>query len=330
MLAKLASPACRALALAGALMGLLASSAAAAPPNDHYLSSLQMQEGDRVARQFSEVVDTTEATVQGDLFNPNRDGIPFAGGGPEPLDCDGASLGKTVWYDFIPEVSGGAEILASGYDTVVAVHEYDPDTARITRTLVCQNSGAGEDVILPSVEAGRAYTVQVGGLGGAGGVLDFSFLFFGDRDEDGVLDEQPDRCLSRPGIPAAGGCPPRLNASASLGWANTATGVRFTSALIRGAPRGARIELRCRRCGVRREVRRSRGKPVRMRRLIGRDAPAGAVLEIFVTQDERGRGRYRHGAFGTYLRYVFEPGGIRKRTTRCLAPGSKKPRKRCR
>jgi hypothetical protein len=306
-----------------------APAAAAPPPNDNYLSSMQMTDGDGVARQWQDVVDTTEATTQADLFNPNRDGVPFGGGGAETTMCGSTSFGRTVWWDFLPEISGGAQILATGFDTVVSVYEYDVATARIIRPVLCQSTGLGEDVLLPEVEGGRAYTVQVGGVGGAGGPLDFTFFFFGDRDEDGVLDEQPDRCLDLPGISGAGGCPPRLRSTLSLEWAGTPAGLQFTRALVRKVPRGARVQVRCRRCGVRREVRRGRGGAVRMRRLAGATAPAGAVLELFVTQRARGRGRYRHGAIGTYLKYRFDSDGIRKRTTRCLLPGSMKPRRRC-
>jgi hypothetical protein len=313
-----------------ALSCVLAPSALAAPPaNDNYLASLQLTEGDRVMRQFNEVVNTTEATVQADLFNPNRDGLPLGGGGPEPTSCGGTSFGHTVWYDFLPEISGGAEIMATGYDTVVAVYEYDVQTSRITRQIACENRGGGEDLILPAVRAGRAYTVQVGGVGAATGALDFSFLFFGDRDADGVLDEEPDECLELPGVNAAGGCPPTLNATVSLSWNLTTAGIEFTTALVRGAPRGARVEARCRRCGLRRAAVRSRGGVVRLRRLAGRSAPSGAVLEVFVTQGRRGSGRFRYGAIGTYVRYVFSADGIRRRTTRCLPPGSKKPARRC-
>jgi hypothetical protein len=320
-----------AAALACTCAALLAPAASAAPPaNDNYLSSLQMVEGDRVARQFSEVVNTTEATVQPDLFNPSRDGLPLGGGGPERTNCDGTDYGHTVWYDFLPEISGGAEIAATGYDTVVAVYEYDVRTARIVRTLACQNSGAGEEIILPSVAGRRAYTIQVGGVGAAAGALDFSFLFFGDRDEDGVLDEEPDECPRTPGINAAGGCPPDLDAAPSISWDRTSAGLRFTTALVRDVPRGARVEVRCRRCGLRRAVVRSKGRDVRVRRLIGRTARPGAVLEVFVTMAPRGRSRFRHGAIGNYVKYVFDSAGIRKRTTACLRVGSKKPRRTCR
>jgi hypothetical protein len=321
----------RALGLAVLACALLPVpvAAAAPPPNDNYLASLLMQDGEVVAREFSDAPVTTEATVQADLFNPSRDGIPFGGkAGPEPTKCGPVSYGNTVWYDFLPEVSGGVQILASGYDTVVAVYEYDVATAELGKQVECANRGVAEDVLIPKVEAGKAYTVQVGAVGGAAARLQFEFLFFADRDEDEVLDEL-DRCPSQPGIDAAGGCPPKLAAALSLEWANTANGVRFTRVRVRGVPRGGRVEARCRSCGVRRTVAQGRGRPVSLRKLVGREAPAGAVLEVFVTRRARGSGRYRHGAIGSYLRYTFEPAGIRKRTVRCLRPGSMKPRRRC-
>jgi hypothetical protein len=313
-----------------ASLSLAATAEAAPPPNDNYLSSFLMADGDRLAREFRDAQNTTEATTQPDLFNPNRDGQPFGGGGPENTQCGATSFGRTVWYDLLPEVAGGVQIVASGFDTVVAVYEYDLETASITRNVVCQNDSAGtaEDVILPEVRGGRAYTVQVGGVGGAGGPLDFNFTFFPDTDADGVLDDAPDRCLRLRGVPGFGGCPPELRATPRLTWDRTANGVRFTKLDIEGVPRGARVQARCRRCGVS-QSQRARRKTVSLRRFVGREAPAGAVLELRVTMKRRGSGRFRHGAFGNYFRYEFGRGEVRSRTVRCLLPGKRAPRRRC-
>src|SRR3954463_11772943 len=117
---SLLAPACAAWLL------VTAASASAAPPvNDNYLSSLQMTRGNGVARTFSDVADTTEATTQADLFNPNRDGLPFGGAPAEETRCGATEYGKTVWYDFAPETFGAVHILASGFDAVVRVYEYD-------------------------------------------------------------------------------------------------------------------------------------------------------------------------------------------------------------
>jgi len=182
------------LLLTAALLALPATAAAAPPPNDNYLASTTI-----TGEEYADTVDTTEATTQPDLFNPNRDGLPFGGAPPEETSCGATQYGKTVWYDFAPETFGGVHILASGFDAVVRVYEYDPRTALITRTVLCQNDspGAVEDVLLPSVARGQAYTVQVGGVGAGAaalaGRLEFRFEFFADQDGDGVLDAAPDR-----------------------------------------------------------------------------------------------------------------------------------------
>ena len=41
-----------------------------------------MQNGEAVAREFRDTVVTTEATVQADVFNPNRDGLALTAAGP--------------------------------------------------------------------------------------------------------------------------------------------------------------------------------------------------------------------------------------------------------
>jgi hypothetical protein len=315
-----------------AWLALTATAHAAPPPNDNYLASFQMMEGDQVAREFRDQQPTAEATTQADLFNPNRDGQPFGGGGPETTTCGPTPFGNTVWYDFLPEVPGGVQIQASGYDTVVSVYEYDVDNARITRPVLCQNDspGTSEDVILPdNVSGGRAYTVQVGGANGASGLLDFNFTFFPDTDGDGTLDDAPDRCPELDGPASFAGCPPELRAALSIELAGTANGVRFTTLALRRVPRGARIEARCQRCGLSQTVRSAPRSTVRLSRFIGREARAGATLEIRVTQRRTRSGRYEFGAIGQVFRYVFDRGAIRRRTVGCTLPGKKAVRRRC-
>src|SRR5690349_15309011 len=115
-----------AAALTAAACAGTSSPAFAAPPvNDNYLSSLLV---DQV--EFKTTVDTTEATTQPDLFNPNRDGQPLGGYIAEPTDCAGTAFGKTVWYDLAPPVDGGLQIRAggTGFQAVVAVYEYGDDS----------------------------------------------------------------------------------------------------------------------------------------------------------------------------------------------------------
>ena len=92
-----------------ALAALPASAAAAPPPNDNYLASTTINRQDgSMANEYADSVDTTEATTQPDMFNPDKDGLPLGGGDPEPTTCNGgSSFGKTAWWDFRPPSAGG-------------------------------------------------------------------------------------------------------------------------------------------------------------------------------------------------------------------------------
>ena len=230
------------------------------PANDNYLQSTKLNDENTGALPLTvqDSQSTVEATTQPDLFNPNDVGLPFGGGGVEPTRCRATALGNTVWYDFVPPVAGGVELTAAGFDTVIAVYEFDAVSARIIRPVGCQNAGSGatEDFVLPSiVEAGRSYTVQVGGalVGGAfaSGLLTFGFAFYPDRDADGVFDEEPDKCLTRPGVQEFGGCPPALRAAPTTMYVGLRNGkgvkistVRVLHAPRRRASRGALPALR--------------------------------------------------------------------------------------
>src|SRR3954453_21856361 len=106
----------------------LPSVAIAAPPaNDNYLGSTTIVEADgSLPGDYTDNVDTTEASTQPDTFSPTRDGASGTGGKPEPPHCPGgAAMGKTVWWDFVPPVPGGVEIDAAGFDAVVAIYEWN-------------------------------------------------------------------------------------------------------------------------------------------------------------------------------------------------------------
>jgi len=323
----------RLLASAGACAVALAAPAAAAaapPPNDNYLASTRIaSSGGGMPREFAEQVDTSEATTQADTFDPNSQGQPFGGGDPEPTSCaDGTGFGKTAWWDFEPPFAGGVEIKASGgFEVVVAVYEWSEQTSRITRTVACQNDSPGsETVLLPEVRRGTNYTVQVGGSGGTGGPLQFELSYFPDRDADGVLDAL-DKCDRRKGVEAFGGCPPELRATPRIRYDTAAGGIRVRTLAIDDIPRGARVEARCRRCGGRVVARARRAGVLQLRGFAGRVVRAGDRIEVRVTQAATGRGRYRFGAIGRYYRWPVTATGIGDRVSRCLNPGSRRPRK---
>jgi hypothetical protein len=288
-----------------------AAALAAPPANDNYLASLP------VTPQAENVlqVDTTEATTQADTFNPSRDGQPLGGGDPETTACNGVGFGKTVWYDFAPPVNYGVQLRASGFAAVVAVYEWNPTNSRITRLVGCE--ATGNDLLL-DLEGGKNYTIQVGGVAGAGGALTLRMDAFPDSDGDGSLDAL-DKCKDVPGIDAAGGCPPSLRGrvSPSVSWAPASGGVRITRLTIDSVPKGAKVTARCGGCGSQTVTAKRQGR-VTMSKLVGRTARAGTNVEIKVTMRRTGSGRYKFGATGISFKWPVAADGLGKRKLSCL------------
>jgi hypothetical protein len=311
------------LALLLAAAGLAATPAVAAavpPANDAYLASAPVDVAD-----YKATVDTSEATVQTDLFNPSREGQPLGGAGPENTTCNGTSFGKTVWYDLAPQADGDVTIRATGFATVVSVYEWDGDDSRITRTVDCSANTANEDLAL-SVRARRNYTIQVGGAGGVGGLLNLAVDYFPDTDRDGVYDPD-DKCPELAGLGRNGGCPPELRARPRINFANTANGVQITRLWVERAVKRSKIVVRCGGCGSQ-TVRVKRSGKVELSRFVGRAARAGANISVRVTMPRSRRGTYRFGATGKLVSWRVERGGIKSAPERCLNARTGK-RERC-
>jgi hypothetical protein len=307
-----------AAALTAAACASAPALASAAPPvNDNYLSSLPV---DQV--EFTATTDTTEATTQPDLFNPNRDGQPLGGGAAEPLACKGTAFGKTVWYDLAPQVSGGLQLRATGFQTVVAVYEWNPQDSKITRLVDC-SANAGVDDLLLSVKGKKNYTIQVGGVAGAGGALNFNALFFPDTDGDGILDDQPDKCKTVPGIERFGGCPPELKVVPSIGFDGSASGITIKRLIVDRVPKGAKVVAKCSGCGSQ-TVKAKRFGRVSLSKLVGKNVRAGTKVEIRVTLGKTDSGTYVYGATGSYFEWPVRAGGLGARVTRCLNVKSSK------
>ena len=295
-----------------ALLALPAGASAQAPVNDNYLDSLALNSpGERLERKSTlrDAQNTAQATVQSDVLSP-----PNSGGPAEVTTCGGASYGKTVWYDFYPDVTGLVRLRASGFDSVINVVPFNRTSfmPRFGRAQCANESASTNEEFLAEVAKGAAYTVQIGGVGDTGGNLEFLFDFLANTDGDGVLDDT-DRC---PKLKGTGnrGCPLRLSADATLRVLPTAGGIRLDRLRV-SLNRKARVEVRCKGCG--KQVK--RGRRVGFPKLRGRELPAGTKLEIRAT---------RKGAFGSYTAYRIVAGNFKK-ITRCMNPGSRKLRKRC-
>jgi hypothetical protein len=300
------------LATCAGLLVLPATASAQAPINDNYLNSLQLNEpGTKLERKdtLRDTRETSQATVQADVFSP-----PNAGGTAELTRCGTTNYGKTVWYDFYPDVTGLVRLRASGFDSVITVVPFNRTTSapNFPESQCANESSSPSEEFLASVQKGRAYTVQLGGVNGLGGGLEFLFDFLADTDADGVLDDT-DNC---PHVKGTGGrgCPLRLRPDITLTARGTAGGIEIVKLKVKSSRR-ARIEVTCRGCP--KLVK--RGKRVTFARLAGRALPAGSKLVIRVT---------RRRAIGSYTAYKISSGAFDK-VTRCMRPGSRKPRRRC-
>jgi hypothetical protein len=273
------------LAMAGTAT-VTASAAAPEPPiNDNYLSSLNLNNPHTALNREDTLRDernTAAATVQSDILNP-----PSHGGPAELTGCKGVSEGRTIWYDFYPDANGLIRVRTSAaFGTVMAVMPFDPKTLLPDygerQCAVNEPTAAGE--LLENVQAGKSYTVQVGGVEEAGGPLEVLFDYLV--------------------------APKHVQAEATLTAQPLAGGVRVVGLSV-SAPKKARVEVRCTRgCSPQAVTARSVGFP----RLRGAVLPSGSALKIYVTAKNE---------IGAYIEYRIGRGSF-KRIQRCLAPGSKK------
>ena len=272
-------------------MAATAAAPATVPPiNDNYLDALNLNEpptphhpGTPLNRTetLRDERNTTVATVQSDILSPQA-------GPAELTGCNGVTEGKTIWYDFYPNANGLVRIRTSAsFGTVIAVVPYNPTSLlpenAQRQCAVNQPTAAGE--LFANVQAGKSYTIQIGGVESAGGNIEFLF--------DYVVQLK------------------RLQAEATLTAQPLTGGVQVVNLAV-SAPKKARVEVRCTRgCHAQAKTARSLGFPG----LRGAMLPNGAALKIYVTAKNE---------IGTYIEYKIAHANFTK-VQRCLAPGSKKP-----
>jgi hypothetical protein len=274
-----------------------APAAAPAPPiNDSYLNSLGLNRFGRPLNRtdtLKDVRDTTGATVQQNLFDPC--GAATCPPGPaETTTCKGTSYGATIWYDFYPDANGSAQIRTSGFDNVITVYSFDRHTTiPNAHTRQCHHeSSFPSEQLVASVKKGGSYTIQIGGVGGATGPLEFLFDF----------------------IPTP---PKSLTADATLKAHPTATGIQLLGLSVNVSARKARVEVNC---GHLCQPEAKSGRSVEsFPRLSGISLPARSTLNIYVTAPQM---------IGVLIRYHVLAGNFNK-VTNCLEPGSRKPHRTC-
>jgi len=317
--------------MAASLIAAPSRAVAAPPPNDNYLASSSLnQPGTTMPLEVPFDVDTTEATTQANMFDLDSQGQPFNGPPQaEPLTCGSTSVGKTVWYDFHPNVDGDFYVTVSSsggtaFTPVLSLYEWNLTDSRITSTVTC---AAKTELVAPGVKKGKHYTLQLGGSGGAGGPLSGTIDFFPDRDDDGVYDNgaQKDECPTTPGT--SNGCPPELRVSPSINYDRSGGGIRISSFVVNGVPKGATVKARG--GGATQTLKAKKAGKVTLSKLVGRGASAGSSIELRVTLGRSGTGKYKYGATGAYFKWPVKAGSLGTRVARCLHAGSGKI-ERCR
>lgn len=277
-------------------------SASGPPVNDDYLNSLEINQHGTTLNKFSTLKDTPNtllATTQSNIFNPcGQNDCP--GGPREQTTCKGVSYGKTVWYDFYPQSDGNVRIRTAGVNNVISLYQFNDNPRsrfyllpnKRTRQCVHQSNFPAEELDA-QVLKGRSYTIQIGGVKGAGGPLQFLFDYF---------------------VPPPG----RLQADATVKASPTSTGISLLGLSV-DTTQGAQVSVECGRFCRQESKIVGKEQSVSFDDLSGVSLPAGAKLIIRVTAPHN---------IGVYIEYDIVKGNFVK-VTRCTEPGSKKPLTTC-
>ncbi len=270
----------------------VAADAADAPANDAYLNSLQLNEPGTKLNRTDTLRDVQDTTAA--TVQDDIFDPPSSGGDAEVTRCEGLPYGHTVWYDFHPDADGTISIRTSGYDNVITLYPFSRKTLLPDageRRCVNRGDFPSEQLVAP-VKKGKAYTVQIGGVDDASGSIEVLFDY-------------------------AVTVYKKLTAEATLIAQAESAGIEVRDLAVKTI-RKARVAVSCG-SHCRRKVK-TGARTERFRHLAGVHLPAGSRLRIRVTAPKM---------IGVYIVYNIHRGSFTK-VTRCLRPGSRKPRKKCR
>jgi hypothetical protein len=332
---------CAVVALSAAFPAAAGAQTPIAPPQgDNYLGPVALSDFDSPGRFPSQeigfIADTANYTVQPDLFAP-----PSSGGPPEPTGCGQASYGNTIWAVFYSDRYGVMDISTAGpFDSVIGVIPFDspssPDPDIANGACYDRLAGFSEEAT-GLVSPRQWYAVQVGGTGTPqGGQVQVKFKL---------------------------GPPPSVDGQAFLFWKtgplrvsdmhvkNVSKGQTLTLSCTKGACKKRTINVRKKRTlgklfgsdwtpGPGTTTPRMKGAPAKssstsphasfkpivraaaakVKLLKNKRVKRGAKIELRIK---------RSGFIGKYYRWKVGRNEISSATTRCLNPGSNKPRKKC-
>jgi hypothetical protein len=223
------------LAIAFAVVVAVPASAAAqapvTPPDaDNYLAPYFVNGGDPVSVQdvFAIQADTTNYTVQDDMYFPNAQNLP-GGGPPEPTVCEGytnpVTYGNTIWSVFQSKDYGTMDVSAASgiHDEVIRVVPFNsPEDPEPGLPGACYDDLSGsQETARGLVFPGQWYAVQVGGT-----------ISQSSPSQGGPMQIKYE--LS---------APPKVDGDVLLFWAQPP--LRVTSLKAKGVTKGARVTLIC-------------------------------------------------------------------------------------
>lgn len=342
----------RALTLLVAAAVVLPASAAAQAPipppeGDNYLGPIALSDfsspGKFPSTEIGFTADTTNYTVQADMFNP-----PSSGGPQEPTNC-GSPYGNTIWSVFYADRYGVMKISTAGpFDSVIGFVPFNNPNTNPTPDIsngICIDRLSGfEEELSAFVRPRHWYAVQVGGTGAVlGGQLQVKFDYQN---------------------------PPPIDGDAVLTWRTNGTTAKITK-LVVSAPKGATVAVSCTHNGCGRNPRPFKAKQTFVQPIgeVGPSAKARAGVHMtasfagaakVVSAGVSGgsalrpkaevhaakkfqllKGRKlkngstiiiritRSGYIGKYFTYSVRKGTVSAKTIRCTNPGSSTPRKKC-
>ena len=268
-----------------------------APPKaDAYLQPVFLNNGNALVAgdELSFGADTTNYTIQADLYDPQFDSNGNAVKGPagpaEPATCGKTKYGKTIWTAFHASKYGVARITAvgTGFDPVIRVIPFENPSANPAPDLpgTCYDGSSGTTQTASGVVTpGQWLAVQVGGTAGkkagAGGPVQVKI----------ALDP-----------------PPVVDGSAVLRWKNG----RVSSLKVTGVTKDATVSLTCGKHAC--KSAKKRASKSKLSLLSNRKVKKGTAIVVRITAT---------GYIGK--QFVWRAGG--KAELSCTNPGSTKGRK---
>jgi hypothetical protein len=336
-----------AVTLLAALPAAASAQAPVTPPDaDNYLAPYFVHQDQplRVGDVFAIQADTTNYTVQDDMFFPNSQNS--AGGGPpEPTVCEGyqnpSTYGNTIWAVFHSADYGTMNVSAASgnFDEVIRVIPFeDPETDATP-----QLPGACYDDLAGSQESAQGlvfpnqyYAVQVGGTINAsspvqGGPMQVKFDLGGPPAVDGQAflfwKLQPLRVTSLSAKNVTRGakitlsctkraCKTKRKTASKVAWQSPVTGVGPTSSAFRmkggraGGAGGGRPHKSFRPIAHSAATKFTLLKNKRMKK--------GAKITLRITAP---------GFIGKHFQWTVKRNSITSAKVRCTDPGSSKPKR---